>query len=63
VVLAATLALVLAVTVVPVMPELAAAPLVVLLVAVVPQAILAHLAATVVHHLHSVTVAQAVQAV
>jgi hypothetical protein len=54
---------VLAVTVVPVMPELAAAPLVVLLVAVVPQAILAHLAATVVHHLHSVTVAQAVQAV
>jgi hypothetical protein len=41
-VLAATLAQVLAVTVVPVMPEVAAALLVVLLVAVVPQAILAH---------------------
>jgi hypothetical protein len=40
--MAATLALVLAVTVVPVMPELVATPLVVLLVAVVPQAILAH---------------------
>ena len=41
-VLAATLALVLAVTVVPVMPELVEAPLAVLLEAVVPQAILAH---------------------
>ena len=39
-VLAATLALVLAVTVVLVMPELAAAPLVALLVAAVPQAVL-----------------------
>jgi len=42
VVLAATLALVLAVTAVPVMPELVAAPLVVLLVAVVRQAVLTH---------------------
>jgi hypothetical protein len=41
-VLVATLELVLAVTAVPVMPELAAVPLAVLLVAVVPQAILAH---------------------
>ena len=41
-VLVATLALVLAVTAVPGMPELAAVPLAVLLVVVVPQAILAH---------------------
>ena len=41
-VLAVTLALVLAVTVVPVMPELVETPLAALLVAVVPQAILAH---------------------
>ena len=45
------------------MPELVAAPLAVLLVAVVPQAILAHLAATVVHHLHSVTAEQVALAV
>jgi hypothetical protein len=40
--MAATLALVLVATAVTQVPEVAAAPLVVLLVAVVPQAILAH---------------------
>ncbi len=41
-VLVATLALVLAAMAVPVMPELAVVPLVELLVAVVPQAVLTH---------------------
>ena len=56
--MAATLALVLAATVVTQVPEVAVDPLVELLVPVVPQALLAHQAVLAVHLWHSVTAAQ-----